>query len=178
MNYCPGCGAGLVRGVPPEDTRERHLCQACGLVHYLNPKVIVGSVATDAQGRILLCRRAIEPRAGYWTLPAGFLELGETTREGALREAREEAQAELELRGVLALYDLDTIGQVQVFYAARLLGEVAPGPESLEVELFRWEEIPWDALAFPSVRWALRYHKQVEGQAVYPPDTRSKSGRR
>ena len=161
------------------DTRERHLCEACGAIHYQNPRVIVGAVATWEDGRILLCKRAIEPRYGLWTLPAGFLELGESTGEGALREAREEANAELALDAVLALYDLDTIGQVQVLYAARLLSPaVSPGEESLEVALFTWEEIPWDTLAFPSVAWALRYHRQVQGRPGFPPDTGTKSRRR
>lgn len=177
MNYCPDCGGDLALRVPPRDNRERHTCQACGAVHYANPRVIVGAVATWDE-RILLCKRAIEPRLGKWTLPAGFLELGESTWEGAQREAREEANAELELAGVLALYDLDTIGQVQVFYAAKLVHpRVSPGVESLEVGLFGWEEIPWDELAFPSVGWALRYHHQVRELDVFPPDGGVKSSR-
>jgi ADP-ribose pyrophosphatase YjhB (NUDIX family) len=142
--------------VPEGDNRPREICDSCGYVAYDNPKIVVGSVvATD--GRVLLCRRAIEPRRGYWTLPAGYLEHGETLAEGAAREAHEEAGAEITLDGVLALYNISRIGQVQVMFRAQFAGAVqfAAGIESLDVRLFAWDEIPWDELAFPSVRWAL-----------------------
>jgi ADP-ribose pyrophosphatase YjhB (NUDIX family) len=147
--------ARFVRKVPAGDDRLRLVCDDCGFVAYENPKVVVGSVCVW-QDRILLCRRAINPRRGFWTLPAGYLELHETTDEGARREAREEATAEIELEGVLAVYSIPRLSQVQVMYRARLLTPaIAAGPESEEVGLFAWSEIPWDDLAFPSVRWAL-----------------------
>lgn len=142
--------------VPEADNRPREICDSCGYVAYDNPKIVVGSVVTS-NNRILLCRRAIEPRRGYWTLPAGYLEHGETLEEGALREAFEEAGAVIRADGVLALFNISRIGQVQVMFRAQFAGgvEYAPGVESLDVQLFAWDEIPWDELAFPSVRWAL-----------------------
>lgn len=119
--------------------------------------------------RILLCRRAIEPRKGFWTLPAGFMELGESVEEGARREAREEACAELEIETLLGLYSIPRIGQVQVFFRAKLLNEPSPGPESLEVMLVAWDNIPWRELAFPSVRWALDHYRETEGRAGFAP---------
>jgi ADP-ribose pyrophosphatase YjhB (NUDIX family) len=154
--------------VPSGEDRERRVCQTCGFIDYVNPRIVTGVVAHQA-GRILLCRRAIEPRKGFWTLPAGFLELGESVEEGALREAREEARAELELEGLLAVYSIPRIGQVQVFYRARLTNTPEPGPESLEVMLAGWDEIPWKDLAFPSVRWALDHYRETRGQAVFAP---------
>ena len=132
------------------------VCAECGHVAYENPKVVVGSVVVS-EGAVLMCRRAIEPRLGYWTLPAGYLELGETIEEGARREALEEAQADIALDGILAVFSIARIDQVQVIFRARFAGQphIAPGPESLEVALFPWERIPSDAIAFPSVRWAL-----------------------
>lgn len=144
------------------------MCDSCGFVDYVNPRIVAGVVA-HRDGQILLCRRAIEPRRGFWTLPAGFMELGESVEEGAAREAHEEARAELEIETLLGLYSIPRIGQVQIFFRARLLNDPAPGPESLEVGLFHWENIPWSELAFPSVRWALDHHRAVEGQAAFPP---------
>lgn len=147
----------VVRKVPDGDTRERLVCTDCGFVLYSNPKVMVGSVA-HWQGRVLLCRRDIEPRVGYWTLPAGFMENGETTEQGARREAREESGAELEIEHLLAVYNIPRISQVQVIYAARLVSpDVHAGDETREVGLFAWDAIPWTELAFPSVRWALHH---------------------
>ncbi|MEX2648086.1 MAG: NUDIX hydrolase [Alphaproteobacteria bacterium] len=141
--------------VPEGDNRERLVCDDCGFVLYRNPKVVVGAVIAD-QGRVLLCRRAINPRRGFWTIPAGYLELNETTAQGAAREAREEAGATIAIEGVLAVYSVPRISQVQVIYAARLAApDIAPGVETLEARLALWDEIPWDDLAFPSVRWAL-----------------------
>ena len=149
------------RKVPEGDNRERMVCDDCGFVLYSNPKVMVGSVAVW-RDRILLCRREIEPRTGFWTLPAGFLENGETTADGARREAREETGAELELDHVLAVYSIPRISQVQVIYAARLSSpDVVAGDETLEVGLFVWDKIPWDELAFPSVRWALNHWRDA-----------------
>ena len=148
----------FVRQVPNGDNRERNVCGDCGYVAYENPKIVVGSVVAHA-GRILLCRRAIEPRRDYWTLPAGYMELGETLQAGAMREAQEEAEADIALDGVLAMYSISHIGQVQVIFRARFadpaLPRFAAGPESLEVGLFAWDDIPWDRIAFPTVRWAL-----------------------
>ncbi len=153
---------------PPGEDRERRVCDSCGFVDYVNPRIVTGVVA-HFDGRILLCRRAIEPRKGFWTLPAGFLELGESVEDGARREAQEEARADLEIEALLGLYSIPRIGQVQVFFRARLLNDPSPGPESLEVGLFSWEEVPWKELAFPSVRWALDHYRQTAGQAVFAP---------
>ena len=151
MKFCSACGARVVVEVPPGDNRPRHVCGECGIVHYHNPKMVVGAVP-EWDGRVLLCRRAIEPRYGYWTLPAGFLEVGETMEEGARREAREEANANLRIDGLYTLFSIPHIDQVHAFFRARLLDEdFSPGEESLEVRLFREEEIAWKDLAFPVV---------------------------
>lgn len=148
------------RRVPEGDDREREICARCGFIAYRNPKVVVGSVVSH-EGRLLLCRRAIAPRAGYWTLPAGFLEEHELPEEGAAREAWEEARAEIRVRDLLAIYAIRHISQIQLIYRAELLDErIEPGPESTEVRLLRWHDVPWDELAFPSVRWALRQHRE------------------
>jgi ADP-ribose pyrophosphatase YjhB (NUDIX family) len=148
----------FVRQVPDGDTRERAVCAACGHIDYQNPKIVVGSVVVH-HGRVLLCRRAIEPRRGFWTLPAGYMELGETAEEGAKREALEEAEADIALDGLLAVYSISRIGQVQLIYRARFAEVGAPhfaaGPESLDVRLFGWNDIPRHDIAFPSVHWAL-----------------------
>lgn len=153
---------GFLRRIPEGDNRERMVCGDCGYVAYENPKVVVGAVVV-AEGAVLMCRRAIEPRLGHWTLPAGYLELGETIEEGAMREALEEAQAEIALDGILAVFSIARIGQVQVIFRARFSGapHFAPGAESLEVGLFPPDRVPWDDLAFPSVRWALDAWRQT-----------------
>jgi ADP-ribose pyrophosphatase YjhB (NUDIX family) len=165
----------FARAVPDGDDRERLVCGDCGFVLYDNPKIVVGSVARWGD-KVLMCRRAIDPRKGFWTLPAGYLELNESTRAGAEREAWEEAQARIQIEGLLAIYDIPRISQVQLIYRARLIEEaVAPGPESLEVALFRWDEIPWDNIAFPSVRWALHHDREARASgdfsARYAPPT-------
>ena len=148
----------FVRTIPEGDNRERNVCRDCGHVAYENPKIVVGTVVAH-QGRVLLCRRAIEPRRDYWTLPAGYMELGETLQAGAIREAQEEAEADIALDGVLAMFSISRIGQVQVIFRGRFANADQPrfaaGPESLEVGLFDWADIPWDRIAFPTVRWAL-----------------------
>jgi ADP-ribose pyrophosphatase YjhB (NUDIX family) len=150
-----------VRGIPEGDNRERMICADCGYILYDNPKIVVGSVPRWGE-QVLLCRRAINPRPGFWTLPAGYLELNEATTAGAEREAWEEAQAKIEIEGLLAIYDIPRISQVQLIYRARLVdAAVAAGPESLEVGLFGWDEIPWDEIAFPSVRWALHHEREA-----------------
>ncbi len=157
--------------MPPGDDRPRLLCPECGFIAYENPKVVVGSVVEES-GRILMCRRAIEPRRGFWTVPAGFLELGETPEEGARREAWEEARAQLELTGLLAVYSVARIGQVQLMYRARLAAPgFSAGPESAEVQLFGWDEIPWTELAFPTVRWALERYREVGKDGPIIPAT-------
>ena len=156
MKFCSACGARVILEVPAGDNRPRHVCGDCGSIHYLNPKMVVGTVP-EWEGRLLLCRRAIEPRYGYWTLPAGFLESGETMEEGAYREAREEANANLRIEGLYTLFSIPHIDQVHAFYRARLLDQdFHAGEESLDVRLFREDEIPWDELSFPVV------HKTLE----------------
>lgn len=158
----------FVREVPDGDNRSRLVCADCGFINYENPKVVVGAVCSW-EDRILMCRRAIEPRQGFWTLPAGYLEVNETTADGARREAWEEARAEIALDGVLAVYSIPRLSQVQVIYRARLVSpDVTAGPESIEVGLFGWAEIPWGDLAFPSVRWALEHFRAAQSQPNFP----------
>jgi ADP-ribose pyrophosphatase YjhB (NUDIX family) len=155
--------------VPLGDSLARDICDHCGFIYYDNPRIVVGSVVTHA-GRFLMCRRAIEPRRGFWTLPAGFMEHGETTADGARREAREEANADIRIRDLLAVYNIPRIGQVQIMYRAELDSpQFSAGPESLEVRLFGWDEIPWTELAFPSVHWALTQFRSVIDQGVIAP---------
>lgn len=162
---------------PDGDTHPRHVCDDCGYIHYVNPKIVVGSVVTwggakDGKDRIVMCRRAIEPSKGLWTLPAGYLELGETTQAGAAREAREEACADIRIDALLAVYSIPRISQVQLMYKATLLSpDIKAGEESLDVALLRYDEIPWDKLAFPSVRWALTQYQQVAGLDAFAPFT-------
>jgi ADP-ribose pyrophosphatase YjhB (NUDIX family) len=154
--------------VPEGDTRPRRVCDTCGFVDYVNPRVVVGVVAVR-DGKVLLCRRAIDPRKGLWTLPAGFMEERESVEEGARREAREEAGADVDLEGVLGIYSVPRISQVHVYFRARLLpGELVAGEESLEARLFAWEELPWDELAFPSVQWALDHYRETRDSAAFP----------
>jgi ADP-ribose pyrophosphatase YjhB (NUDIX family) len=161
--------ASFSRAVPPGDDRERLVCDACGHVHYENPKIVVGSVSTW-QGRILMAKRAIPPRTGYWTLPAGYLELNETPEAGAAREAWEEARARIALDGLLAVYSIPRISQVQLIYRGRLTSsEIGVGPESMDVALYDWSDIPWDALAFPSVRWALGHALEIGDATHFTP---------
>jgi ADP-ribose pyrophosphatase YjhB (NUDIX family) len=156
MRFCSTCGGPVLLQQPAGDDRERAVCGQCGVIHYENPKVVVGAVCT-LEDRVLLCRRAIAPRKGFWTIPAGYMELGETAEEGAAREALEEACARIEIEGLIAVYSVKRIDQVQLLYGARLVRpEIAAGPESAEVALVRWDEIPWGELAFPTVGWVLR----------------------
>jgi ADP-ribose pyrophosphatase YjhB (NUDIX family) len=135
----------------------------------VNPKIVVSSVCSLG-GRILLCRRAIEPRRGYWVVPGGYLEAGETAQAGAMREAWEEARARIAIERLLAVYDLTHAAQVQLIYRAELLSaDVAPGEESLETALLAWDDIPWSDLAWPTVAWALKHAKSVEGRADFAP---------
>jgi ADP-ribose pyrophosphatase YjhB (NUDIX family) len=154
--HCSACGAKVEYRVPEGDTHARAVCPACGHIQYQNPKVVVGSVPVW-EDRILLCRRAIEPRLGFWTIPAGFMENGETTQEGAQRESFEEAQARVEIGSLLAVVHVLHADQVHVMFRAKLPEpQFGPAPESLEVGLFTEDEIPWSDIAFRSVDFALR----------------------
>jgi ADP-ribose pyrophosphatase YjhB (NUDIX family) len=163
MKYCSSCGQQVSRQVPDGDTHERWVCSACGMIHYQNPLVVVGCVP-ERDGRILLCKRAIEPRYGYWTVPAGFMELGESTAQGAARETLEEACAEVEIGHMFAAVDVIDAGQVHLFYTAKLIGDFAAGTESLDVRLFSENEIPWDDIAFHSGRYALQKYFEDRGE--------------
>ena len=155
IRHCRSCGTAVERRIPADDSRERAVCPACGEIHYENPLNVVGTVPVWGE-QVLLCKRAIEPRYGYWTLPAGFLELGESTAEGAARETDEESGAHIELQGLFSLLNVVRVGQVHLFYRARMLDTVLnPGSESLEARLFHEHEIPWDELAFRTVRRTL-----------------------
>lgn len=161
--------AGFSRQIPPGDDHARLVCDACGHIQYENPKIVVGSVVTW-RGRILMVRRAIAPRTGYWTLPAGYLELGETPEAGAVREAWEEARARVALDSLLAMYAIPRISQVQLIFRGELLDpDVSAGPESQEVALYDWSEIPWDDIAFPSVHWALTHAREIGDATVFAP---------
>jgi ADP-ribose pyrophosphatase YjhB (NUDIX family) len=161
----------FTRAIPDGDERERLVCAECGFILYDNPKIVVGSVARWGD-KVLMCRRAIDPRKGFWTLPAGYLELNESTQAGAEREAWEEARARIAIESLLAIYDITRLSQVQLIYRARLLDPaVSAGPESLEVALFGWDDIPWDDIAFPSVRWALAHEKEAQLSGDLTPRT-------
>lgn len=156
--FCPDCGAACVRKVPEGDHRERSVCSACEAIHYVNPKVVVGCIV-EASGRLLLCKRLIEPALGKWTFPAGYLECGESAFAGAARETLEESEARVEYLGLHAMLDIPHIGQTYQVYRAKLVGtHFAPTPESSEVKLVDIEEIPWEDLAFPSVQSALQLY--------------------
>ena len=151
MKYCADCGAAVELRIPPGDSLPRHVCPQCATIHYQNPKLVIGCVG-EWQGRVLLCRRAIEPRLGRWTLPAGFMENGESTTQAALRETLEEACARIEIDDLFALVNVPYINQVHLFYRGRLLDtDFAAGAESLETALFSEDDIPWNDLAFRSV---------------------------
>ena len=157
IQHCRLCGAATAYRVPADDNRERAICSACGEIHYENPLNVVGTVPVWGD-QVLLCRRAIEPRRGFWTLPAGFMELGETTAAGALRETVEEAGARVEMQDLFSVLNVVRVGQVHLFYRARMLDPTLdPGPESLEARLFREDEVPWDELAFRTVRQTLEW---------------------
>jgi ADP-ribose pyrophosphatase YjhB (NUDIX family) len=157
MNFCSNCGTRVVLKVPEEDFLPRHVCENCGTIHYQNPKLVVGSVPTW-EGRILLCKRGIEPRLGFWTVPAGFMENDETLEVGAAREAREEARIDVEIGSLLLLANVTHAHQVHVFFRSRMrTPDFGVTHESLEVKLVDSADIPWDQLAFPSTEAALRH---------------------
>jgi ADP-ribose pyrophosphatase YjhB (NUDIX family) len=158
IKHCRVCGQPVEYRVPVADNRERATCMACGEIHYENPINVVGTVPVWGE-QVLLCRRAIEPRHGFWTLPAGFLELGESAAAGALRETDEEAGAQVELEGLFTLLNVVRVGQLHLYYRARMLSPALnPGPETLEARLFHEHEIPWDELAFRTVRDTLQHY--------------------
>jgi ADP-ribose pyrophosphatase YjhB (NUDIX family) len=158
MNFCSACGASVSFRIPEGDSLPRHVCDTCGEIHYINPKMVVGAIA-EWQGRVLLCRRAIEPRKGLWTLPAGFMENGETTSQAAARETLEEACARIDVGEPFAMVSIPHISQVHLFFRALMMNpDHAPGEESLDVALFDEQDIPWDALAFRSVTLALKHY--------------------
>ena len=156
MKFCSNCAAPVAQRVPPGDNLPRWVCDQCGEIHYENPRVVVGSIP-EFEGKLLLCRRAIEPRYGYWTLPAGFMENGETTAQAALRETLEEAGAQVELGAPFSMISVPSVNQVHLFYAARLRGlEFKPGEETLEVALWEEDRIPWKDIAFRTVGLTLK----------------------
>lgn len=161
MKYCSDCGKLVELRIPEGDTLSRYVCSACHVIHYQNPKIVVGCIP-EWEDRILLCRRAIEPRRGLWTLPAGFMENAETLAQGAERETLEEANAHVEMGELYSIYDVPYINQVHVLFRARLLDlDFKPGIESLDVQLFNEVEIPWDTLAFRVIREPLnRYFEE------------------
>jgi ADP-ribose pyrophosphatase YjhB (NUDIX family) len=159
MKFCSECAHPVALAIPEGDNRPRYVCAHCDAIHYQNPKLVVGSIPVweeDGELKVLLCKRAIEPRYGYWTLPAGFMENAETTAEAAVRETEEEAGANIEIGELFTLLNVAHVHQVHLFYLARLVDlDFAPGVESLEVRLFSQHEIPWDDLAFPTIRTTL-----------------------
>jgi ADP-ribose pyrophosphatase YjhB (NUDIX family) len=162
MIFCSNCGARVVEKIPEGDDRYRYVCEACATVHYQNPKIVAGCIP-EWNGRLLLCRRAIEPRLGLWTLPAGFMENLETTEQAAARETWEEARARVIDMSLYGVFSIPHISQVYMMFRGRLAAEeFAPGPESLEVSLFEEQEIPWQELAFPVVRLTLeKYFRDI-----------------
>jgi ADP-ribose pyrophosphatase YjhB (NUDIX family) len=158
MNFCSNCGARVSLKVPPGDSLPRHVCDACNAIHYQNPRMVVGCIV-EWEDRILLCRRAIEPRYGLWTVPAGYMENGETMHQGAIRETLEEARARVEIGPLYAIYNIPHINQVYILFRARLLElDYRAGAETLDVALFAEAEVPWDQIAFATVRNTLTHY--------------------
>jgi ADP-ribose pyrophosphatase YjhB (NUDIX family) len=167
IKHCRVCGTEVNYRIPADDNRERAVCPACGEIHYENPLNVVGTVPVWGE-QVLLCRRNIEPRYGLWTLPAGFMELGESTEAGALRETIEEAGAKVEMQGLFTVLNVVRVGQVHLFYRARMLDTTLdPGPETIEARLFREDEVPWDELAFRTVRQTLEHFFADRAQGAF-----------
>lgn len=157
MKFCSACAAPISIKIPDDDTRERFVCESCGSIHYVNPRNVVGSIPIYGD-QVLLCRRAIAPRHGYWTLPAGFMEIGESTSEGAVRETLEEAGAQIQIGALYSLLNVPHVEQVHLFYLAQMTSpDFCAGEESLEVALFHEQEIPWKEIAFPTVKQTLEW---------------------
>jgi len=168
MKFCSNCAAPVVQRVPPGDSLPRYVCDQCGEIHYQNPKLVVGAVP-EWEGRLLLCRRAIEPRYGYWTLPAGFMENDETAGDAAARETLEEAGARIALIDAYTMISVPMVNQVHLFYRARLLDlEFKPGEESLEVALFEEDALPWKQIAFRTVGLTLRHWFADRARGSFP----------
>lgn len=158
MSFCTACGHKTIDQIPLGDHNVRQICTDCGTIHYVNPKVICGALALW-QNKVLLCRRAIEPRYGLWTLPAGYMELFETMDQGAARETREEAEAEVEIEQLYCMYNIPRIGQIYVLFKTQIVaGQFGAGEETIESRLFSEDEIPWEDLAFTSVERTLRHY--------------------
>ena len=167
MKHCSQCGAVVSLKIPVDDNRERHVCDACDIIHYQNPKIVAGCIPVW-EDKVLLCKRAIEPRHGFWTLPAGYMEMGETSTEAAVRETMEEANARVEIQGLYALMNLPHVNQVYLMFRSKLLDlDFFPGAESLEVELFREDDIPWNDLAFTTIRHILRFYFEDQQRDNY-----------
>jgi ADP-ribose pyrophosphatase YjhB (NUDIX family) len=175
MKFCPDCGAPNDVRIPDGDTRLRSVCSRCANIHYVNPKLVLGTIPVW-EDQVLLCRRAIEPRYGMWTLPAGFMEVNESTAEGAMRETLEEAGARVSLGPLFSVFDIPHVNQVHVFYLARLENlDFAAGQESLEVQLFREEDIPWASIAFRTITATLRFYfhdRRLGHMSVHTGDIR------
>lgn len=175
MKFCSECAHPVSLLIPPDDNRVRFVCEQCGVIHYENPKLVIGSIPVWDDGDqpcVLLCRRAIEPRLGYWTLPAGFMENGETTSDGAARETMEEAGANIALHELFSMFNVPHVHQVHLFYRATLLDlDYAPGIESLEVKMFAEKDVPWNEIAFQTVSHTLRFffadHARVRDGGTY-----------
>nr|WP_299240534.1 NUDIX hydrolase [uncultured Halomonas sp.] len=167
MNFCSHCGHAVRFAIPEGDDRPRYLCDACGAIHYQNPRIVAGTLPIR-EGRVLLCRRAISPRKGYWTLPAGYMENAETTLDAAARETLEEACAQVRIHDLYTLINLPHINQVYMIFRADLTSDFAPGPESLEVAMFEEHEIPWDELAFPTIERTLQHYFGDRDEGIFP----------
>jgi ADP-ribose pyrophosphatase YjhB (NUDIX family) len=173
MNYCSQCGSPQIDlAIPEGDDRERHVCPDCGSIHYTNPRIIAG-VLPVWEDRILLCKRSIQPREGFWTLPAGFLENGETLQQGAERETREEALASVDIHDIYTIFNLTHINQVYIFFRGTLIdGRYGAGDESADADLFTADEIPWGELAFPTIHKTLEYYLRDRESGQFPVRTR------
>jgi ADP-ribose pyrophosphatase YjhB (NUDIX family) len=168
IKHCRACGASVAQVVPPDDNRERAVCLACSTVHYQNPINVVGTIPVW-EDKVLLCRRNIEPRHGFWTLPAGFMELGETSAQGAVRETVEEAGAHIELLDLFTVLNVVHVGQLHLYYRAQMLNPTLdPGPETIEAALFSEADIPWDQLAFRTVKLTLEFFFADRRQGQFP----------
>lgn len=168
MKYCSDCAGNLSLSIPDGDNRPRFVCDSCGMIHYQNPKVVAGCLPYY-QDKVLLCKRAIEPRRGFWTLPAGFMENAESTAEGALRETREEANAEVTIKQLYTLTSILHVNQVQLIYLAEMIEpKFSISSESLEVALFSEEEIPWNELAFATIHNALEFYFADRKKGIFP----------
>ncbi len=168
MKFCSYCGASVTHKVPVGDNLPRHVCDHCAIIHYHNPKIVAGCIP-EWENQILLCRRAIEPRLGFWTFPAGFMEIGESTEQAAIRETKEEAEADVAITGLYAVLSLPHIGQVYLVFRGRMVtSSFQAGSESLEVRLFPLTGIPWHEIAFPVVKDALRRYVEDAAGGRFP----------